>query len=62
LLSWLNGKPLMTVEIDKARCDIEAEISGFLHILLQEGAKARIGTAIGLVAETEQELERLQEA
>jgi len=57
-----KGKPVATVETDKASCDIEAEISGFLHILLQEGAKAMVGTAVGLIAETKEELERLQKA
>ena len=57
-----KGKPVATVETDKASCDIEAEISGFLNILLQEGAKAMVGTAVGLIAETKEELERLQKA
>jgi pyruvate/2-oxoglutarate dehydrogenase complex dihydrolipoamide acyltransferase (E2) component len=52
----------VTVETGKASGDIEAEMSGFLHILLQEGAKAMVGTAVGLIAETEPELERLQKA
>jgi pyruvate dehydrogenase E2 component (dihydrolipoamide acetyltransferase) len=55
-----KGDHVVTVETDKASCDIEAEISGFLHILLQEGGKAMVGTAIGLIAETEAELKKLQ--
>jgi len=58
---WVEkGNVVLVVETEKASYDIEAEASGFLHILVQEGKKVMICSAVGLVAETKQELERLQ--
>ena len=58
---WVEkGNIVLAVETEKASYDIEAEASGFLHILVQEGKKAMVCSAAGLIAETKQELERLQ--
>ena len=37
-----------------------AGASGLLHILVKEGVKAKIGQVVGLIAETGEELEKLQ--
>jgi len=58
---WVEkGNIVLAVETEKASFDIEAEASGFLHILVQEGKKAMVRSLVGLIAETKEELERLQ--
>jgi len=58
---WVKkGNIVLAIETEKASCDIEAEASGLLHILVQEGKKAMVGSVVGLIAETMEELERLQ--
>ncbi len=39
---------------------MEAEITGFLHILLEAGNKAPVGETVGAIAETREELQKLQ--
>jgi len=55
-----KGSVVLVVETEKIRHDVEAEASGFLHILVAEGYEAPIGSAAGLIAETEEELAILQ--
>ena len=55
-----KGNIVLVVETEKATYDIEAEASGFLHILVQEGKKAMVRSLVGLIAKTKEELERLQ--
>jgi len=55
-----RGSVVLVVETEKIRHDVEAEASGFLHILVEEGNEAEIGSAAGLIAETEEELAALQ--
>lgn len=58
---WVEkGNIVLAIETEKASCDIEAEASGLLHILVQEGQKAMVGSVAGLIVETMEELERLQ--
>jgi len=58
---WVEqGSTVLVVETEKVRSDIEAEVSGFLHILVQKGNEAPIGSVAGLIAETKEELEALQ--
>lgn len=58
---WVEkGNVVLVVETEKASCDIEAEASGFLRILVQEGEKAMVSSVVGLIAETKEELEALQ--
>ncbi|GAI79330.1 unnamed protein product, partial [marine sediment metagenome] len=45
---------------EKIRHDVEAETSGFLHILVEEEQEVPIGTVAGLIAETKEELAALQ--
>ena len=55
-----KGSVVLVVETEKIRHDVEAEASGFLHIMVEEGNEAEIGSAAGLIAETEKELAALQ--
>jgi len=55
-----QGSIVLVVETEKIRHDVEAEASGFLHILVEEGQEVPIGTVVGLIAETEEELEALK--
>ncbi len=55
-----KGSVVLVVETEKIRHDVEAEASGFLHILAEAGKEAPIGSAAALIAETREELEALQ--
>lgn len=55
-----KGNVVMVVETEKIRHDVEAEASGFLHILVEEGQEVAIGTVAGVIAETKEELAALQ--
>ena len=55
-----QGNIVMVVETEKIRYDVEAEASGFLNILVEEGQEVPIGTVVGLIAETKEELEALK--
>jgi len=58
---WIEqGNIILLVETKKIRHDIQAEASGFLHILVEGGQEVPIGTVVGLIAETREELEALQ--
>jgi len=48
------------IESEKISNDIEAETSGFVHILVKEGNQAEVGSVVGLIAETKEELAELQ--
>ena len=49
------------IETEKVRSDVESPTAGLLHILLKEGETAPPGKAIGMLAETKEELEALQQ-
>jgi len=56
-----QGNVVLVVETEKIRYDVEAEASGLLHILVvEEGQEVPIGTVVGLIAETKEELEVLR--
>jgi len=58
---WVEqGSVVLIVETEKIRHDIEAEASGYLHVLVEAGIEAPIGSAAGILAETKEELEALQ--
>ncbi|AFZ43325.1 catalytic domain-containing protein of components of various dehydrogenase complexes [Halothece sp. PCC 7418] len=53
-----KGETVLVVESDKADMDVESFHDGYLAtILVQEGEQAPVGSAIGLLAETEAEIE-----
>ncbi len=55
-----QGNSILVIESEKIRNDIEAEASGFVHILMKEGNQAKVGSVVGLIAETKEELAELQ--
>jgi pyruvate dehydrogenase E2 component (dihydrolipoamide acetyltransferase) len=55
-----KGNVVLVIETEKTEWNVEAGASGFLRILVKEGVKAKIGQVVGLVAETREELEKLQ--
>jgi pyruvate dehydrogenase E2 component (dihydrolipoamide acetyltransferase)/2-oxoglutarate dehydrogenase E2 component (dihydrolipoamide succinyltransferase) len=55
-----KGTVVLVIETEKTEWNVEAGASGFLHILVEEGAKAKIGQVVGLIAETREELEKLR--
>jgi pyruvate dehydrogenase E2 component (dihydrolipoamide acetyltransferase) len=55
-----KGDIVLVIETEKTEWNVEAGGTGFLHILVQEGVKAKIGQVVGLIAETKEELERIQ--
>ena len=58
---WVEkGSTVLHIETEKTQWEVEAEISGFLHILLEAGKKAPVGEAVGAIAETDEELQKLQ--
>ncbi|MBI2848232.1 MAG: 2-oxo acid dehydrogenase subunit E2, partial [Chloroflexi bacterium] len=57
-----KGRPVLVISSEKITADVEAEAPGYLHILVHEDNKAPIGSAVGLLAQTTEELESLQKA
>ena len=55
-----KGSTVLQIETEKTQWEVEAEISGFLHILLEAGNKAPVGEAVGAIAETKEEFEKVQ--
>lgn len=69
IVEWLKqpgdrverGESVLVVESDKADMDVESFEAGFLGaVLLPAGSTAPVGETIGLVVETEAELENLR--
>ena len=54
------GDVVLEIETDKTQWEVEATASGFLHILVEEDVTAPVGRVVGLLAETEEELQALQ--
>jgi pyruvate/2-oxoglutarate dehydrogenase complex dihydrolipoamide acyltransferase (E2) component/uncharacterized OsmC-like protein len=46
-----QGAVLVTIETDKATYDLEASVSGTLHIYIGEGQEVAVGTVIGEIGE-----------
>ncbi len=55
-----QGKVVLIAESEKATHEIDADLSGFLHIIIPAGEKAMVGTVVGLVVTTKEELAALQ--
>jgi len=55
-----QGSVVLVITAEKITSDVEAEASGYLHILVEEGNEAPIGSTVGLIAETKEELEAIQ--
>ncbi len=70
LIEWLVdeggevsiGDPLFLMESEKIEMEVEADTDGWLHQQAEPGLEAPIGTRIGVIAETPQELAELSGA
>jgi len=55
-----KGSTVLQIETEKTQWEVEAEISGFLHILLVAGNKAPVGEVVGTIAESREEFQKVQ--
>ena len=55
-----RGLTVLSIETDKINFEIEAESSGLLHIIAVEGTQCPMGTVVGRIAESAEELSELQ--
>ncbi len=55
-----RGDVVVTIETEKTNWDVEAQASGWLHVLVPTEETVPVGRVIGLLAETEAELAALQ--
>lgn len=55
-----KATPVLAITTGKIESEVEADASGYLHILVKEGGKAQVGAVVGMIAETKEELEKLQ--
>lgn len=59
---WVEeGSIVLAIETEKISYEIEASMSGFLHIVMGEGNKAQVGAVVGFLVETKEELEKFRE-
>jgi len=57
---WVEkGAVVAVMETQKVEWSVEAEVSGFLHIILAEGEKAAVGSVMGILADSLEELKKL---
>lgn len=56
-----QGSVVCIIETEKVTWEVEAVGSGYLHIVVKEGERALVGEVIGLIAETEEELQKARE-
>jgi pyruvate dehydrogenase E2 component (dihydrolipoamide acetyltransferase) len=55
-----KGEVVLLIETEKTQWEVEANASGFLHILVPADTKADVGRVVGLIAATKDELAVLQ--
>ena len=55
-----EGDVVLIIETEKVQWDVEASASGFIHIITDVQVTEPIGTVVGLIAESEDELAGLQ--
>ncbi|MFC1898998.1 dihydrolipoamide acetyltransferase family protein [Chloroflexota bacterium] len=55
-----KGSVVVTLDTQKVIWEIEADTSGLLHIISKAGDTAEIGTVVGFIAATEEELASIQ--
>ena len=56
-----KGSSVLTIETEKITWEVEAVASGFLHRLVEAGSIAEVGSTVGLLAETLEELKAISE-
>jgi len=55
-----EGDVVLIIETEKVQWDVEASASGLLHIITEPNITEPIGTVVGLLAENEEELAKVQ--
>ena len=55
-----ENQVVVVIETEKVRTEVESPAAGFLHIIANEGDTAPAGQVIGLLAETKEELAKVQ--
>jgi pyruvate/2-oxoglutarate dehydrogenase complex dihydrolipoamide acyltransferase (E2) component len=55
-----KGDPILVLQTEKVKVEVEASATGYVHILVGVNVKAPVGRIVGLIAETREELEALQ--
>ena len=55
------GEMVLNIETEKINYEIRAESSGLLHILVTAGTTCAVGTVVGLIAASQEELSQLQD-
>ena len=55
-----KGDVVLLIETEKTQWEVEANASGFVHILVPADTKADVGRVVGLIAATKDELAALQ--
>jgi pyruvate dehydrogenase E2 component (dihydrolipoamide acetyltransferase) len=54
-----KGSVVLVIETQKTEWNIEAEASGYLHIVVAANSKSKIGEVVGVIAESREELEQI---
>lgn len=54
-----DNEVIASIETDKVVISLEAPLSGYLHILVQEGTSVPIGQTIAVISETKEEYDRV---
>ena len=58
---WIEkGSVVLAIETEKVSFEVEAVGSGYLHIIVEKGNKAKVGAVAGLLCETKEELAEVQ--
>lgn len=58
---WVEkGSVVLAIETEKVSFEVEAAGSGYLHIMVDKGNKAKVGAVVGLLCETKEELAEVQ--
>lgn len=55
-----KGNIVLAIETEKISYDVEAVASGFLHIVVGAGNRAKVGDVVGMLCETKEELAKVQ--
>ena len=54
-----KGDVVLVIETQKTEWNIEADASGYLHIVVAASSKSKIGEVVGVIAESREELEQI---
>ena len=58
---WVEKESVvLAIETEKVSFEVEAVGSGYLHIIIEKGNKAKVGAVVGLLCETKEELAEVQ--